>query len=152
MTTPVNNAIEGHKIRVLIDDRIKAVRAKDIEGAMAASAPDVLLFDVVTSSQNPLQYLGQETARKRAAEWFSSFQGPLGYELRDLTIDAGDDVAFSRSLNRVIATTMDGTKLDMWWRSTVCYRKIDGRWIVTHEHNSVPFDAGSGKAALDLKP
>jgi hypothetical protein len=33
MTAPVNNAIEGHKIRVLIDDRIKAVRAKDVEGA-----------------------------------------------------------------------------------------------------------------------
>lgn len=147
MTTAVNNAIEGHKIRVLIDERIQAVRAKDIEGAVAASAPDLLLFDVV----NPLQYLGQDTARQRAREWFSSFQGPLGYEMRDLTIDAGDDVAFSRSLNRITATTTEGAQLDMWWRSTVCYRKIDGKWIVMHEHNSVPFDAGSGKAALDLK-
>jgi ketosteroid isomerase-like protein len=152
MATAVNNAIEGHRIRLLIDARVKAVRAKDIEGAVAGAAPDVLLFDVVTSSQNPLQFLGQDTARQRAAEWFSSFEGPLGYELRDLTIDAGDDVAFSRSLNRVTATTVTGAQLDMWWRSTVCYRKIDGKWIVTHEHNSVPFDAGSGKAALDLKP
>ena len=40
----------------------------------------------------------------------------------------------------------------MWVRATVCYRKIDGTWMVTHEHNSVPFDVESGKASLDLKP
>ena len=40
----------------------------------------------------------------------------------------------------------------MWVRSTVCYRKIDGRWVVTHEHTSVPFDAESGKVSFDLKP
>jgi ketosteroid isomerase-like protein len=148
MTAPINNAVEGRKIRALIEDRVNAVRAKDIDRSMAGCAPDLHVFDVV----NPLQYLGQNSARKRAAEWFASFEGPLGYELRDLTIDAGDDVAFSRSLNRVMATKADGAKLEMWWRSTVCYRKIDDRWIVTHEHNSVPFDARSGKAALDLKP
>ena len=49
-------------------------------------------------------------------------------------------MAFSHSLNRVSATTTDGEKLDMWWRATVCYRKIDGKWMVTHEHASVPFD------------
>jgi ketosteroid isomerase-like protein len=40
----------------------------------------------------------------------------------------------------------------MWWRTTVCFRKIDEKWMVTHEHNSVPFDVGSGKASLDFKP
>jgi ketosteroid isomerase-like protein len=61
-------------------------------------------------------------------------------------------VAFSLSLNRVNATKTDGKRLDMWWRATVCYRKIDGKWMVTHEHSSVPFDEESGKASLDLKP
>jgi ketosteroid isomerase-like protein len=148
MTAAINNAIEGHKIHELITNRVRAVCAKDIDAAVAACAPDVLLFDVI----NPLQYCGHGTARKRAAEWFASFKGPLGYELRDLTIDAGDDTAFSRSLNRVTATKLDGTNLDMWWRSTVCYRKIEDRWVVTHEHNSVPFDATNGQAALTLKP
>jgi ketosteroid isomerase-like protein len=40
----------------------------------------------------------------------------------------------------------------MWWRVTVCYRKIDGRWKIAHEHNSVPFNVNNGKASLDLKP
>jgi ketosteroid isomerase-like protein len=40
----------------------------------------------------------------------------------------------------------------MWQRSTVCLRKIDGEWTVTHQHSSVPFDGQSGRASLDLKP
>jgi ketosteroid isomerase-like protein len=40
----------------------------------------------------------------------------------------------------------------MWLRSTVCYRKIDGRWLVTHQHSSVPFDGETGKASLQLEP
>ena len=38
-------------------------------------------------------------------------------------------------------------------RMTACYRKISGRWLITHEHVSVPFYMdGSYKAAVDLKP
>jgi ketosteroid isomerase-like protein len=39
-----------------------------------------------------------------------------------------------------------------WLRSTLGFRKIDGRWRVAHQHVSVPFDMESGQAKLDLKP
>ena len=64
----------------------------------------------------------------------------------------GDDVAFSHSLNHVSATTKDGQRLDMYWRATVCFRKLDGSWTVTHTHSSVPFDMETGQASLDLEP
>lgn len=136
------------QIRALIEDRVRAVCVKDINGAMSGIAPDILSFDVI----NPLQYAGSDALRKRLESWFSSFQGQIGRETCELNITAGDDVAFSHSLNRVIATAADGKKIDMYWRATSCYRKIDGKWMVTHEHNSVPFDPESGKASLDLKP
>jgi ketosteroid isomerase-like protein len=107
-----------------------------------------LTFDVV----NPLQQTGSSGSRKRAEDWFSSFRGPISYEIRDLDITAGDDVAFSHGLSHVSATKADGGQLDMWWRTTICFRKFDEKWMVTHEHNSVPFDPKSGKASLDLKP
>lgn len=144
-----NSAAAGEdQIRALINDRVKAVRAKDINGAMSRSAPDILAFDVI----NPLQYAGVDALRKRLEGWFSSFQGPINHEICKLSLTPGDDVAFSHSLNRVIGTTTEGKKIDMYWRATSCYRKIDGKWMVTHEHNSVPFDPESGKASLDLKP
>jgi uncharacterized protein (TIGR02246 family) len=149
MTTSTTHKIANEtQIRDLIDERTKAVRTKDSVGATSGIAPDVLTFDVV----NPLQHSGSDASEKRAEEWFASFQGPIGYEIRDLDITAGDDVAFSHGISHVSATKTDGGKLDMWWRTTLCFRKIDGKWMVTHEHNSVPFDPENGKASLDLKP
>ena len=148
MTIATGKALDEGQIRKLMDDRVKAVRAKDVNASMSNLAPDILSFDVV----NPLQHIGADSSRKRAEEWFSSFQGPIGYEIRDLIITAGDDVAFSHGLSHVSATRTDGGQLDMWWRTTVCFRKTDGKWMVTHEHNSVPFDVESGKASLGLKP
>ena len=148
MTAGNGKATAEAEIRALIEDQAKAIRAKDVDGSVASYAADVLLFAVV----NPLQSTGSDAARARLAEWFASFRGPIGYELRDLSIAAGDEVAFCHSLNRVRATTTGGQKLDMWWRATVCYRRIDGAWMVTHEHASVPFDVASGRASLDLEP
>jgi ketosteroid isomerase-like protein len=148
MTSENSKATNEAQIRALIDDRAKAVRAKDVNGAISSIAPDILSFDVV----NPLQHVGSDASRKRAEEWFSSFQGPIGYEIRDLSITAGETLGFSHGLSAVSATRPDGGQLDMWWRTTVCFRKIEGKWMITHEHNSVPFDVESGKASLDLKP
>lgn len=148
MTTENSKSTDEAQIRGLIEDRINAVRTKDINGLMFNHTPDVLSFDVI----NPLRYTGSDTVRKRAQEWFSLYQGPIGYEIRDLSITTGDDVAFCHYLYQVSGTKTDGGKVDMWVRATVCYRKIEGTWMVTHEHGSVPFDPESGRASLDLKP
>jgi uncharacterized protein (TIGR02246 family) len=146
--TPPKSTPQAAEIRALIDDRAKAVRTRDVNASMSNVAPDILSFDVV----NPLQHIGADALRKRAEQWFGSFQGPIDYEIRDLSITAGDGVAFSHGLSHVSATKADGGKLDMWWRTTTCFRKIDGKWTITHEHDSVPFDAETGKASLGLKP
>jgi uncharacterized protein (TIGR02246 family) len=141
-------ASDESAIRELMNNRIKAIRAKDVNGLMSNHAPDVLAFDLLT----PLQYIGSEALKKRAEVWLSSFQGSLDFEMRDLSVTAGNDVAFCHSLNRISGTKKDGEKIEMWWRATVCLRKIDGKWMVTHEHSSVPFEMESGKAALTLEP
>ena len=42
---------------------------------------------------------------------------------------------------------------DLWFRETLGFRKIDGKWEIMHKHSSVPFYmASSFKAAIDLKP
>jgi ketosteroid isomerase-like protein len=49
------------------------------------------------------------------------YQRPLGYEIRNLTITLGDDVAFGHSLNRVSGTLKNGNKTDFWLRWTERY-------------------------------
>jgi|ERR1700730_399142 uncharacterized protein (TIGR02246 family) len=148
MRTENSKTLEEAQIRALIENRVKAVRGKDIDALVSSYAPDVLAFDVV----NPLQSTGSDAIRKRLQEWLSSFQGPVGFEIRGLSIAIGDEVAFCHGLSGVSGTRADGGGINMWYRTTVCYRKIDGEWIITHEHNSVPFNMESGKASLDLKP
>ena len=61
-------------------------------------------------------------------------------------------MAFGHYLYRVTGTTREGGEVDMWVRATLGLRRIDGEWRITHEHHSVPFDAETGGAALDLEP
>jgi uncharacterized protein (TIGR02246 family) len=135
-------------IRELIDGFVKAIRAKDINGVMSVFPPEVVSFDLGP----PLQHGGGEIFVKRWQELFESYQSPIDYEVHDLSITVGDDVAFSYSLNRIGGTMKNGQKTDRWLRWTACYRETNGKWLIVHEHVSVPADLRNGKAILDLKP
>lgn len=146
--TENGNASNEAEIRGLIEGTAKACRAKEIVTLIAFYAPDVLAYDLV----NPLSYRGSEAVGKRAAEWFSSWEGALDYEVQDLHVAVSSETAFCYSLNHVRGTKTDGQEVDMWWRATVCCQKWDGQWLITHQHSSVPFDMKTGKASLDIKP
>jgi uncharacterized protein (TIGR02246 family) len=148
MTVEANKNNDEAAIQRLLDEGIRSVRSKNIEGVMALYAPEVVSFDIVP----PLQYKGAEAFRKRWEEVFSSFSGPIGYELHDLSVTVGDDVAFSHSLNRISGTLHTGQQTDLWLRWTACFRKSNGQWLIMHHQNSVPVDLQTGRAVLDLKP
>ena len=111
-------------------------------------AQEVVTFDIVP----PLRHIGADALRKLWEEVFSVYQGPIDYEIHDLTITVGDDVAFTHSLNRISGTLNNGQKTELWLRWTAGFRKINGTWLIVLNHNSVPVDLAHGKAALDLKP
>jgi uncharacterized protein (TIGR02246 family) len=134
-------------IRELIDGLVTAIRAKNIDGVMSSYASDLVAFDIVP----PLQFVGTRAYKNPWRDVFERYQ-TLDYEVRNLRITAGDDVAFSHSLNRIHGTMTSGQKTDLWLRSTACYRKIDGRWLIVHLQASVPADLATGRAALDLTP
>lgn len=150
MATETLLAIDNElQISELMNNLAEAVRTKDANRLIANYAPDVVAFDVV----NPLQYTGSDAVKERAEQWLATFEeGLVGYEVDELKITAGDDTAYCHCLNHVYALTKTGNKLDMWWRASVCLRKTDGKWLITHIHSSVPFDMETGKASLDLKP
>jgi uncharacterized protein (TIGR02246 family) len=139
---------EEAKIRQLIDGFQRAIRAKDLGGVLSVYAPDIVSFDLVP----PMQHVGIAAYRRPWEATFASFEGPIGYQVSDLHITATDEVAFSHSLNRMRGTTNDGQRISMWVRWTACFRRLDGRWLVTHEQVSVPIDMDSGRALLDLEP
>jgi ketosteroid isomerase-like protein len=73
------------------------------------------------------------------------------FEMHALELSVRDDIAFGHYLSRC-GGVEDGREKTSWMRATVCLREIDGRWLIVHEHFSVPFDMQSGKAMFDLQP
>ena len=148
MTSEENKNNDAIEIKRLIEGYVEAFRAKDLDGIMSMYAPEVVTFDVVP----PLQYVGADAMRKRWGEAFSSLPGPIGYEIADLSMTVGEDIAFSHSFNRTSATLPAGQKIGVWVRWTACWRKIGGQWLLVHDQISVPVDLQTGRAVLDLKP
>jgi ketosteroid isomerase-like protein len=146
--------VEEHKnndeaeITRVIESGVEALRAKDLDGIVSMYAPELVSFDIVP----PLQYVGADVYRKHWQEGLSSFPGPINYEIVDLSITVGDDVAFAHSFNRLSATLTTGQQIGNWLRWTACFRKINGKWLIVHMHASVPVDLEHGRAVLDLKP
>ena len=136
------------EIRQRIDQLIAAIRMMDLDSVMSIYAPDVVSFDL----EPPLQHVGAEAKRKNWLHAFSMYQRPLGYEIRDLAITVGDDVAFGHGLIRVSGTMTNGNRTEGWLRSTTCFRKINGMWLIAHDQVSAPLDLGSGRALLSLAP
>jgi ketosteroid isomerase-like protein len=136
-------------IRRLIDKMAEAIRAMDFEGLKACFAPDMVSFDVAGP---PLQTVGAEAKLKNWEIAFTVFQPPLGYEIRDLAITVGNDVAFGHSFNRFSGTSQNGDGIGPWVRYTAGFRKIDGNWFIAHDQVSLPVDFASGRALLNLEP
>jgi uncharacterized protein (TIGR02246 family) len=148
MAVEQNKKNDEAEIQRLLDNGIRSLRERNIEGVMSGYAPEVVTFDIVP----PLQYIGADALRKLWENVFSVYQGPVDYEIHDLNITVGDDVAFAHSLNRISGTMNNGQKTALWLRWTACFRKINGKWLIVHHQNSVPADLEHGKAVLDLKP
>ncbi len=147
-------SVEEHKhndeaeIKRVIERYVEAFRARDLDRVMSIYAPEIVTFDVVP----PLQYVGADAMRNRWKEVFSSLPGPVGYDIADLSITVGEDMAFTHSFNRISATLPTGQQIGTWVRWTACWRKIGGQWLLVHDHVSVPVDLQTGKAVLSLKP
>jgi ketosteroid isomerase-like protein len=135
-------------IRQWIDQLVQAIRALDLEGVKPVYAPGIVSFDMVP----PLQHVEAEAKCKNWADVFTVYRRPLGYEIRDLTITVGNDVAFGHSLNRISGTFKKGNRTGSWVRWTGCFRKIDGTWLIVHDQVSVPLNVESGGALLNLEP
>lgn len=137
------------QVRAVVRAREAAMRTGDAERIVARYAPDAVTYDLAP----PLRYVGAEVRDVQALRaWFAGHGGRVGYEIHDLAVTVGGDVAFCHSLDRMYDPSPD-SRFSLWFRATVCLRKVDGTWLVAHEHDSTPFLMdGTFAAAVDLTP
>jgi uncharacterized protein (TIGR02246 family) len=122
-------------IRELIVRWADAVHTGDLETVLAERDPDIVMFDV------PPPYDGLRGIDAYRDSWPPFFewqrQGAI-FEIVELDVTAGDDVAFAYALARCGKPEDFAKNPDSRLRMTFGLRKRDGRWVVTHEHGSFP--------------
>ncbi len=85
----------------------------------------------------PFQSKGIDAYRDTWDTFFSGTK-PGIFDIQDLTVFAGDDTAFCFGAMKCFAKTAaeDYTELD--FRLTVGLQKVGGKWMIVHEHHSIP--------------
>jgi ketosteroid isomerase-like protein len=129
---------------------MSSIKVKDLDGIMSVYIPgdSLFVFDVIP----PRQYIG---AHAYAADWYSvlaGFSGPIKADITDLSITSNDNLAFAHSIQHFTGIDRGGKNIEWTLRVTDCYRKINGKWLIVHEHYSVPVDLKTAKADLTSKP
>ena len=123
-------------VRQRVENYAEAIRARNIEHVMSLYAPGIVSFDV----NPPLRYAGTDNKRRAWQDFFNAHAGLVGYEVLDLEVVTDGAVAFVHSLNHVETTLTNGQPADLWVRWTACFTRMDGVWLVVHDHVSVPTD------------
>jgi uncharacterized protein (TIGR02246 family) len=134
MSASSNRTSDEAAIRNLVESWARAVRAKDLKGILANHSPDMLMFDVPP----PLQFKGIKAYTQTWDRFFSWSQDSGVFDITEMNITAGDDVAFVAALMRCAGTETNGEKIELEFRLTIGLRKIGGKWTVMHEHHSIP--------------
>ena len=140
----------NEQIRDVILDRARRLTAGDAPGVVAHNAPEVVEYTLAPPLGGPAD--GHDP--KPLEAWLQTFEAPPKREVTQLEITADGDVAFATSIDSMTAVPRGATEpFTLWYRATLGLRRVDGRWLITHEHNSVPFLMdGSLRAAVDLTP
>jgi ketosteroid isomerase-like protein len=139
--------IDRDEIIALCQRLGQAHNDKDPDVIAACYAPNAVIYSLAP----PLGVRGMD--RDDIAAWLDTWDGPIHVDAQDTDLSVVDDLAYLSALNRMHGVKTDGEAVDLWFRTTMCLRKIGNGWRIVHDHSSVPFYMdGSYRAAVDLAP
>src|ERR1700679_298807 len=136
-------------IKSLEDRFAAAFNAKDVNAIMALYTPgdNLVVFDAIP----PRQYTGWAAYKKDWEDIFAANPGPASVTLTDLDITVGGNVAYGHSIQLASFTDKSGKTTTSTMRVTDGYKKMNGQWLISHEHVSVPVDFSTMKPDMNSK-
>jgi ketosteroid isomerase-like protein len=137
-------------IQALEDTYNEGFMAKDVDKVMSVylSGKELFVFDVVP----PREYRGSDAYRKDFEGLFAAFPGPVKNTISEQTIHVVGSLAYGHNVQTGEFVGHDGAKVKIVVRTTDIYRKIDGKWLIVEEHNSLPVDLETMKPVMESKP
>ena len=126
---------DRQEITDLIRAWVSAVREGDLEGVLSAHAEDIVMFDV-PPPENGVR--GIDAYRETWPPFFGWLRSGASFDIVELDVTAGDDVAYAWALLRCGTEDEFRKDPDNRLRLTIGLRRDGGRWVVSHEHHSFP--------------
>ena len=137
-------------IQTLEDTYNEGFNSKDVDKVMSVYIPgkQLFVFDLVP----PREYKGWDAYKKDFEGLFSEFTGPMKNTISEQTIHVVGSLAYGHNIQSGEFTAKDGKTVKIVARTTDIYRKINGKWLIVEEHNSIPVDLDTMKPDLTSKP
>src|SRR5579863_1719923 len=104
----------------------------------------LFVFDVYP----PRAYLGWNEFRKDWSDFLNGLKGPITYQMVDMDVDTDGKLGYVHVIEHIAGASTAGKPVEINMRITELYRKINGKWLIEHEHASVPVDIKSGQADI----
>jgi ketosteroid isomerase-like protein len=139
-----------NEIQEVIERKAALLETGDAKAILSYYAPSFVEFSLAPPLRQPGD--GRDPAPLEA--WMANFEAPPRREVTRLEITTDGDVAFATSIDRLSAVPRGSAEgFTLWFRVTLGLRRVDSRWLITHEHESVPFEMdGSFRASTGLTP
>jgi len=138
------------QIKAALNDGCKAFVAGDVEGMMAPlwNDPHFVDFDLSPPRAKNFDQLKKDNAGMKEA-----IDGQAICEYTEIkVVMLGKNAAYSMAIMRAGGQLKGGPRMDFTMRSTDVWRRIKGKWIIVHEHNSFPANPVTGQADLQSTP
>jgi len=68
--------------------------------------------------------------------------------MQDMYVDTDGTYGYVHVIEHIAGTTNGDKAAEINMRVTELYHKINGKWLIVHEHASVPVDLKTGKADI----
>jgi ketosteroid isomerase-like protein len=136
------------QIVALNQRQLEAFDRKDLDTVMSfyVDDKDAIFYEDTL----PFQLVGVDALRRLDQEFFDS-ASQIHSTMEAISIVTCDDLAVAHYTLSVKWTGKDGAHSQRGRFSQVL-KKVNGKWLIWHEHYSVPFDPATGRAVLEAKP
>ena len=124
-----------------------AVDGKNLTDFTGLYAPDVHVYD----AWGKFEYVGAEAWQAMAADWYGSLgTETVRLDFADVRVLAGEKVAMLSAAATFTAFSADGGKLrSLTNRMTMGLELRGSRWLIVHEHSSLPIDMETGRGIFE---
>lgn len=99
-------------------------------------------FDIVEDSAFNL-----DDFKRKIAKQFAPLRN-IRTKILHVKVRSDGAMAYAYSTQNFISDTVDGGKVDLIFRETDVFEKRGGKWLLVHQHLSLPVDVVNGKAIM----